>query len=536
MDTFIKHQSMTYTALTTGPIVASLDQAHKTREIWAASYLLSHLMERTIHHLMTGQDAIRADQFVVPYPKVRALPTYNAELKRAGVFPDRLILESENGLFDQLQNAVKEAKDEIAADFEKIDGIENAKQYLDQYFRTDIVEMKATEKNVVVEINQVMANCELQNTLISKDDLYFTTFLEKIHGSTLFNQVFEKGYSYPSMLEIGIRKLNGGQKISRPKREDLMEIGERILKENAKPNDKEKLLDDDDKLLAGLKKSEGFKDKLKTAHKYVAIVQADGDNVGKLIESIYLNNPGKIKDFSKALSNFSLRSVEAIMAYGGEPVYAGGDDLLFFAPVVTHDDQIFGLLKKLDDIFNGEVVEESNLKGLVKGLEKSPSMSYGVSVTYYKYPMHEALRAGRHLLFGKAKSGSKNAIAYRLQKHSGQSFDDVLNKDSDFYKALMEMLTLEDNNLISSLLYNLEMQKSSLGKIAGDKVRLDHFFKNSYNEEVHQSEAADAFIEKVKKLIYLAYTQESGNDIEKALSKTYSALRFIKFLNRKNDE
>ena len=624
---------MTYTALTTGPITASLDQAHKTREIWAASYLLSSLMEKIVQHLTSGDDVVKADQFVMPYPHVRTLPAYDEKIKRAGVFPDRLILESEKGLFDRLQAAVKYAKGQIAVDFKKALGNDpDAETFVDRYLRTDIVELTTQGDNVMQEVTKVLANCELQNKLIAQDGEHFVRFLENIHESGTWESVFGKkeeneGYSYPSMLDIGIRKFNK-KGLTWQERRALREDGKFELMKQAGTNRGEKNWDEDDMLMAGLKTNEKYKDGLKTAHKYVAIVQADGDNVGKLIVEIYKKDSGKIKDFNKAMSTFALRAVKAIMEYGGEPVYAGGDDLLFFAPVVTNDGQVFKLLETLDNIFKGELSGSPALSELVDKLEKKPSMSYGLSVTYYKYPMHEALNAGKELLFKKAKKGRKNAIAYRLQKHSGQSFDDVLHKGSGFYRTWLQMLGMEKDNLISSILYNLERQKSSLGKIVFDKERLEQFFINTYNEDIHQGEAAKAFLGQVQDLMFNAFedviatvreilkgnlknedkldeimnayrqqlrstlNMEKGfdkviddyidNDISghillkeekedqyadlpasekskkldklrkafiknikaeshpaqigKTLSKTYSALRFIKFLNRKNDE
>jgi hypothetical protein len=53
-----------------------------------------------------------------------------------------------------------------------------------------------------------------------------------------------------------------------------------------------------------------------------------------------------------------------------------------------------------------------------------PSLSFGVAVHYYKYPLYESFDLAYNLLY-KAKYGEnsakKNALAFSLQKHSGQS-------------------------------------------------------------------------------------------------------------------
>ncbi len=532
---------MKYTALTIGPLGQSLAQAHKTREIWAASFLFSNLMEDIIRQLL--QNGIEKAQFILPYPKVRELSGYDKKLNRAGFYSDQLILKSATGLFDELQSAVNFAVNNLAQDFNTTLKLSNSLDYLKKYLRTDIIQFEAednTTGNILKTAKKYLDNCELQNKLIAKDDLLLTRFFEKILNSNLFKTVFDKNRAYPSILEIGIRKINDGKDLTESEIKSLREAGKAALINEAQKGNSPKKWDDDDKLLKGLKLSPDYKDKFKTAHKYIAIVKADGDNVGKIIKSIYKNDKKKIGAFQRVLASFSLEATKTILNYGGEPIYAGGDDLLFFAPVVTPDSNIIGLLQDIDANFKEKVIEAAELSSLIKKMEHQPSMSYGLSVTYYKFPMHEALNSADELLFKKAKNGSKNAIAYRLQKHSGQAFDDVLDKNAAFFEKFTGILKVENLNLISSLLYNLERQKTSLEKILEEKEkterknRLKAFFKNTYNEDIHKTAEAKAFVKKVRKLLQVAYTQT--NDIDTALNKVYPALRFVKFLNRKHHD
>ena len=354
---------MTYTALTIGPIIASLNKAHKTREIWAASYLFSHLMEMIINNLLT--DGVKENQFILPYPKARDFDIKN-EFKRAGIFPDRLVLKSEDGLFDKLDKASEDAIKEIVNYFNAANK-KDTSDYFNKYLRTNIIEIEETElsdeANVIVEINKLLANTELQSRLIAEDPMYFETFLEKIYDAGLFTDIFGKGHSYPSIIEIATRGLK--------------------LPKNYFSN-----LDDEKELWEKLRKDKNYNDKLKTAHKYIAIIQADGDNVGKLIKQIYDTNPALITEFSKTLSQFSFEAVKVITEYGGEPIYAGGDDLLFFAPVITKDKNVFYLLRNLDCLFNKFILSNKNLKNTLNQLTettdecgnplKLPSMSYGL--------------------------------------------------------------------------------------------------------------------------------------------------------------
>ncbi|MCP4970272.1 MAG: type III-B CRISPR-associated protein Cas10/Cmr2, partial [Arcobacter sp.] len=487
------------------------------------------------------KNKIKNEQFILLFPDARKLDTTN-EYKSAGIFPDRLILKSEDGFFDELQSAVDDAKKEIYKNFD-----DNCIEYLDKYLRTNIIEKElGKDANVIFKINKLLANTELQSPLIPEDELCFESFLQNIDKTNLFKNVFGNERAYPSIIEIALRKINDGENLTKDKIDDLRKEGNKILTEaekNKKEENQDFNFDDDDELITGISNDDKLKKKFKTPHKYIAIVQADGDNVGQLIKQIYNVNPNLIEDFSKALSKFSFDALRKIKNYGGEAVYTGGDDLLFFAPVNTNDKNIFQLLNGIDEKFQDCLLKNEKLKPALAQITnskdecnkaiKQPSMSYGLSITYYKYPMHEALSKARELLFEKAKTGNKNNIAYALQKHSGQTFEDVINKGSKFHQQFIEILNSKNENVISSLLYNLENQEFILEKIAGDKDRLTNFFDNFYDEDIHKKNKD--FINKLQEMIYITYS-ETGNDIKKTLNKVYSALRFVKFINSKNNE
>jgi CRISPR-associated protein Cmr2 len=268
------------------------------------------------------------------------------------------------------------------------------------------------------------------------------------------------------------------------------------------------------------------KDKLKIHHKYIAIVQADGDSIGEIIKQIAKDGSKKIKEFSKALSSFSLLAAQEIANYKGVPVYTGGDDLLFFAPVANGTENIFSLIKKLDDIFDDQVKKKFN--------ETKPqaSMSYGVSISYYKYPMHEALNTARDLLFNKAKQKPKNAIAFKVLKHSGQVFEAIMHKplDNKFKKLLKE----DKGLVINSLIYKFDKHKILLEESlkAKTNAKLENFFDNFYNEDIHNE--SRVFINNVKDLLQEVYT--NNKDFTKTINQVSAQLRFVKFLNATKDD
>src|SRR5690606_32717211 len=109
-----------------------------------------------------------------------------------------------------------------------------------------------------------------------------------------------------------------------------------------------------------------------------------------------------------------------ISSYGGVPVYIGGDDALFFAPVRYGEKDIYMLIDQIDEAFHKSLTEA--------GISNKPSLSVGISIAYYKHPLVENLERSRDKLFGKAKNfqfknGKKNAVACLVQKHSGHQFE-----------------------------------------------------------------------------------------------------------------
>lgn len=515
---------MKYTALTIGPIKKSLGLAHRTKELWAASYFFSYLMQKVVEGI-TDKEAI-----VLPYHSKDALMEENIidkeKIKTAGIFPDRLILQSEQGMYDDLKRVVDEALLTTVEVF-------NIKNYLievKRYLTTYIVEFDNSylkdNDNFVFRANNYLANCELKSSYFPEGEGFFLGMLAKIESAPVYKEIFKNKTQFPSIIEIATRELNiQGINLSDPDEEE-----ENIWKEvEAK-----------------------YGDNLKTSHKYIAIVQADGDNVGKIIKQVASSGDSdEILKFSKDLSTFSLKAAKVIADYQGTPIYIGGDDLLFFAPVRNNNVNIFSLIGQIDKAFEETISE--------KYAQHKPSMSYGISITYHKFPMHEALSAAQKLLFGEAKGNHfKNTIAFKVLKHSGQVFGATMYKPlrHEFEGMLIKKDGLDQNSLI----YNLEKHKTILKEVIGNKESLHNFFENFYNEQDHKD--ANESIGLLEDLLFCTHqeikaydekeiedrkrnnrylkpeTEEETTDrlFNKTLNQVYAQLRLVKFLNRKYND
>lgn len=371
----------TYTAVTIGPIYKTLSLAKKTRELWGASYLFSFIMRRLIEGL---KDTSKC-----------CLPYHHDLLKEgigngAGLFPDRLIYVTD----------VKEKVVIIEAIILKeiADKTELPLDYLQNYIRiyaityslpTCVNEDNDKNNNIVIVANRLLDTIELQEKLYSKNisEIDWKSAIDKINGRLFYKEAFnkEKQFQFPSIVEIATddyRQKNKGK---------YYELVSQYLKDQE--------VNDQREFLKRLSASNEFAPiKMRPYHNYIAVVQADGDNIGKTIGKIG-DKVETVKDFSAALFEFAMEAQKRIKNFGGKAVYIGGDDLLFFAPVaICFDNQdfpslksIFGLINEIDKAFDEKIIHSEKLKHLYQKngiLEMAtPSMSYGVSITYSKYPL-----------------------------------------------------------------------------------------------------------------------------------------------------
>lgn len=484
---------MKYTAINIGPIIHTLGLAHKPRELRSASYLFSYLMECIIQALKSSGEM----SLISPSDKMSGVET------KVGLYPDRAFFSHEKEI--EVQPILNKAFEK----FSKETGLD--KTVVDNYFNVMWTSVEADEvKDAVSQLNNNLNLLELNKRIMDgKTEEKIIELIGKKSGSPLFT-ISLKSNDFPI--------------------ESLGEIGAANLKQHAAWNQfRESILieDNEDAYIV-------FRDALKSYHKYVCIVQADGDNMGEVV-----SNTNSITAISKSLLAFGQESCGAIADYGGLPIYAGGDDLLFIAPVVGNNKNIFDLLKQIDELYKNV---QNEVDGMHIGI--GTSMSYGVSITYYKFPLYEALAKARTLLFEQAKKvQGKNAIAWELQKHSGSSFAGSLSKSNDkLYNAFKEVIKNSPNEaVVSAVSHKIRENEGLLALWAGKEnsdTRILAFFKKymEYNED-----KPDPYLKSVKNLMMIFYNQmlqEKNNpewNTKKANSEVvktiYGMLRTAKFIN-----
>ena len=270
--------------------------------------------------------------------------------------------------------------------------------------------------------------------------------------------------------------------------------------------------------------------KERSHHRYFCIVQADGDNVGKTVSHKDLKD-GEVLNISNALVHFGIEASKIIENYGGIPVYAGGDDLLFIAPVIGKDNShIFTLLDTIEEKAFNEVHDVVSGLGLKddEGNDIEASLSFGVSITYYKYPLYEALESARNLLFGKAKRiKQKKAVAWSLRKHSGGTFEAAFSRKDQKLKEQFAALiaATTDDDTVSAVAHKIRKEDALVNIVmeSHQEDRLNALF----NKVLELDAEKENYFKAVKEVMPTLYGMVGA---KKYIPALYSLLRTAKFI------
>lgn len=409
-----------YIGITIGPIGDTIGDARTPAALWFASNLFSDITRR-ICSAISGEDGFQDIKIYSPY--------YAKDIKvddGVGKFHDRIIFSTTDFEHSKMRDIIKRVKSETIWNFPQEAQIPGAEDFLQEYLQIHYVvkeEDQLGDKNSVLVFSPYLDALELMKTFPSDD-------------------------SSNPIMKLFLGETNNGNKFIKES-----PLFKRVTKET------NQLRKENDRIWTIEEIASGhgtIKEALKRKH-YYAIVSADGDGMGKFLEKL---SNDMVTDFSRVCLAYDEKAAELIGNYGGMTIYAGGDDLLFLAPVMTDIGDIFGLCNQIQNLFGEEInkVEE------FKKIATVPTISFGVSIQYEKYPLYEALDSSRKLLALAKKDGDlknteckKNNMAIELQKHSGQSLSlMVSNECYEAFKEFMQIRDSNEGNTIQSVLYTLE--------------------------------------------------------------------------------
>lgn len=180
-------------------------------------------------------------------------------------------------------------------------------------------------------------------------------------------------------------------------------------------------LDDAKKALSDFLK-EAFRgdNPLPTPLPYYALLLADGDNMGKVIDNIskvqiasLSGDIEKHRKLSEQLSEFA-KSVSAIVnkTHNGSLVYAGGDDVLAFVPLHT----VLQCARELANEFKKKLKDFAFSDD---GKDYQPTLSVGVVIAHHMESLQDALTLVRNAEKAAKKVPGKEALSIILSKRSG---------------------------------------------------------------------------------------------------------------------
>lgn len=257
----------------------------------------------------------------------------------------------------------------------------------------------------------------------------------------------------------------------------------------------------------------------KLGFKYYAVITADGDKIGAKIKEEATSNPENIRGLSEKLYNFFTQDDDIYTItnkhFGGELIYAGGDDILAFLPVKNADKTFLDYIKVLDDRFKTLVGNDV-------------SLSFGVHIAYYKFPLRNAINSAFDLLHtAKSDNDIKNRVSLKITKHSGQYFSTTLalkEKRYEKYKSLVDGILKNEVALSHALHHSLKRYEEA--------IIATYSISNSSIKAMFETVFNDAKQDKEKKGLELVreYLDICRPQSNKEFDNIFSQLSLVKFL------
>lgn len=183
---------------------------------------------------------------------------------------------------------------------------------------------------------------------------------------------------------------------------------------------------------------------------YYALLQADGDNMGKTIDC--QREKQAHSNLSMALSTFAAQAVDIIRRHEGVAVYVGGDDMLAYLPLHT----VLECVKNLDSAFSESMQDFTDRDG------KHPTLSVGLAIAHHLTPLSEVLGQVRRAEKSAKRVEGKNGLAISLVKR-GSAERVVRDKLTNLSERMKQLIDLTLQRAISrGAAYELENLEHAL--------------------------------------------------------------------------
>ena len=478
-----------YIAVTIGPIFDTINLASSPSALWAASYIFS-MLSKNICQTLT-EHGVNKDDIISPYydPDAELLNKNDG----VGLFHDRIIFRADNFSITELQTIKEEAIEKVLALFQFKD---KDYEYFKKYFlisafafESDSPIMDSSRPLDCLELAKPFAEERGSNPLLT----LYTSDDDEHRNQQITTLVNNMGIEQWQLYD-------GNHKIM-----SLPQIAK-----NRVPS----------------KQAGNFK-----KFKYYAVIRSDGDHMGDIIRT--LKSDDTIRNFSKDCLNYCAKVADKVKDYGGVTIYSGGDDLLALIPVENgNGETVFDFIQSVNMIF----------KESFENYPADVSLSFGVFISYHKFPLYEALNKSAELLFGTAKQ-FRNCTAIHFQKHSGQSegiviFNDSLDRLIELHKGITSGKTEENSQIILSAMHKLTLFEKMFNSAKSDD-EIKNLFDNTFDADAHKGNLflktilPDFFCD-LKEMLNIYPIDDSGKE-NTVLTMNY-ILRVIKFFTESGGE
>jgi len=162
---------------------------------------------------------------------------------------------------------------------------------------------------------------------------------------------------------------------------------------------------------------------------YYAILVADGDHMGKVIDTKH--SPDDHRNFSQDLADFAATARNRVETrHQGAVIYAGGDDLLAFVPLHT----VLDCAEDIQRQFSAKITySDPQTRQDVQA-----TLSVGIAVVHHLDMLSDALECARKA--EKQAKKPRNALAITVSKRSGTDRTSVGSWDSTFFSDLQRLI------------------------------------------------------------------------------------------------
>lgn len=478
----------TYIGITLGPIDRVMSYTQSTKSFWGASYFLSYIGKRMVEDLFLN----KGRRFLKPLLKEEMWSIQDG----VGRFPDQYIFQAKEGDWDSLMTQrdtiLNELGKQVALTLKLSEKSDEITCYLKQVVKIYLLEMQCTEAHAVELCQQQLSVMECQDIYPDNECCnYLMKYFEAINQDQVL--------------------LNDAYGADDPKKRNNNRLFPTIIERAGALRDHElknmNELNDDAKV-----------SQLAPIYKYIAFVSADGDNIGKALAKLGV----KISD---KLLSYNTRIVEVVEKRYGQVIYAGGDDLVFFAPIAD----IFLLIQEIDEMFNQLFSDKEIQSLLTEHKLTTPSLSFGVTIAYHKHPMSESLTLSEELLH-QAKEQGRNRILWNMRKHSGQSIESPLTKPQlALATDLIKGVRTSNHIFLHSVAHYLHQHQVVIAHLLGGEsaeVQLQNYMDSTFDDDSHTNHTS--MLQSIRTYL-LKESQDHSNKLE-VIGRMVALLRYIELI------